>query len=91
MKSTKVLLDQYVDLTRQIKALEMKQQELAEEVKARGVGRYEGTSAALKVISAAGRNTTNWAGVCAEAGIAPAVVAKYTTKGPDTLRLTVVL
>ena len=91
MKSIKSLVDEYADITRQIKALELKQEELAAQIKAKGAGRYEGTSVALQVTSVAGRKTTNWAGVCAEAGVPPAVVAKHTTKGEDTLRLTAVL
>lgn len=91
MKSIKSLVDEYADITRQIKQLESKQAELAEAVKAKGAGRYEGTSVALQVTSVAGRKSTNWAGVCAEAGIPPTIVAKHTTKGEDSLRLTVVL
>lgn len=91
MKSIKSLVDEYADITRQIKLLEPKQEELAAQIKSKGAGRYEGSSVALQVTSVAGRKTTNWAGVCAEAGVPPAVVAKHTTKGEDTLRLTVVL
>ena len=46
---------------------------------------------ALQVTTVAGRKTTNWQGVCAEAGVPPAIVAKHTTKGEDSLRLTVAL
>lgn len=91
MKSVKSLVDQYADITRQIKLLEPKQAELAEEIKSHGAGRYEGTSVTLQVTSVAGRKTTNWAGVCAEAGVPPAIVAKHTAKGEDSLRLTAVL
>ena len=91
MKSIKSLVDEYAEITRQIKALEPKQAALAEQIKAKGVGRYEGTAVALQVTPVAGRKTTNWQGVCAEVGVPPAIVAKHTTKGEDTLRLTVVL
>ena len=91
MKSIKTLVDEYADITRQIKALEPKQASLAEQIKAKGAGRYEGSSVALQVTSVAGRKTTNWAGVCAEAGVPPAIVAKHTTKGEDNMRLSVVL
>lgn len=87
----KDLVDQYTDITRRIKNLEETQSALAAQIKAKGAGRYEGTSVALQVTSVAGRKTTNWAGVCAEAGVPDSVVAKHTTKGEDTLRLTVVL
>lgn len=91
MKSVKSLVDEYAEITRQIKALEPKQAQLAEQIKAKGAGRYEGTAAALQVTTVAGRKTTNWQGVCAEAGVPPAIVAKHTTKGEDSLRLTVAL
>ena len=91
MRSIKSLVDEYADITRQIKLLEPKQAALAEQIKAKGAGRYEGTAVTLQVTSVAGRKTTNWQGVCAEAGVPPAVVAKHTTKGEDRLRLTVVL
>lgn len=91
MKSIKSLVDEYVELTRQIKALEPKQAQLAEQIKAKGAGHYEGTSVALQVTSVAGRKTTNWQGVCAEAGVSASIVAKHTTKGEDSLRLSVVL
>lgn len=87
----KDLVDRYADVTRQIKNLEETQKTLAAQIKAKGAGRYEGASVALQVTSVAGRKTTNWAGVCAEAGVPPAVIAKHTTKGEDSLRLTVVL
>jgi hypothetical protein len=91
MKSIKSLVDEYADLTRQIKALEPKQAALAEQIKAKGAGRYEGTSVALQVTSVAGRSATDWAGVCAEAGVPASIVVKHTTKGKDSLRLTMVL
>jgi len=91
MKSIKSLVDEYADLTRQIKALESKQTALADQIKAKGVGRYEGTSVALQVTSVAGRRTTDWIGVCNDDGIISALVEKHTTKGEDSLRLTVVL
>lgn len=91
MKSIKILVDEYAELTRQIKALEPKQAALAEQIKAKGAGRYEGTMVALQVTAVSGRKTTNWQGVCAEAGVPPAVIAKHTTKGEDSLRLQVVL
>lgn len=87
----KDLVDMYADITRRIKNLEETQKTLADQIKSHGAGRYEGTSVALQVTSVAGRKTTNWAGVCAEAGVPPAVVAKHTTKAEDSLRLTVVL
>lgn len=64
MKSIKSLVDEYAEITRQIKALEPKQAALAEQIKAKGVGRYEGTAVALQVTPVAGRKTTNWQGVC---------------------------
>lgn len=91
MKSVKSLVDEYAEITRQIKALEPKQAQLAEQIKAKGAGRYEGTAVSLQVTTVAGRKTTNWQGVCAEAGVPPAIVAKHTTKGEDSLRLTVAL
>lgn len=91
MKSVKSLVDEYAEITRQIKALEPKQAQLAEQIKAKGAGRYEGTAVSLQVTPVAGRKTTNWQGVCAEAGVPPAIVAKHTTKGEDSLRLTVAL
>lgn len=91
MKSVKSLVDEYAEITWQIKQLEPKQAQLAEQIKAKGAGRYEGTAVALQVTTVAGRKTTNWQGVCAEAGVPPAVVAKHTTKGEDSLRLTVAL
>jgi len=91
MKSVKSLVDEYAEITRQIKALEPKQAQLAEQIKAKGAGRYEGTAVALQVTTVAGRKTTNWQGVCAEAGVPPAIVAKHTTKGEDSLRLTAAL
>lgn len=91
MKSVKSLVDEYAEITRQIKQLEPKQAQLAEQIKAKGAGRYEGTAVVLQVTPVAGRKTTNWQGVCAEAGVPPAVVAKHTTKGEDSLRLTVAL
>lgn len=91
MKSVKSLVDEYAEITRQIKALEPKQAQLAEQIKAKGAGRYEGTAVSLQVTTVAGRKTTNWLGVCAEAGVPPAIVAKHTTKGEDSLRLTVAL
>ena len=91
MKSIKSLVDEYAEITRQIKQLETKQAQLAEQIKAKGAGRYEGTAVALQVTTVAGRKTTNWQGVCAEAGVPPAIVAKHTTKGEDSLRLTVAL
>lgn len=87
----KDLVDRYADVTRQIKNLEETQKTLAAQIKAKGAGRFEGTSVALQVTSVAGRKATNWAGVCAEAGVPPAVIAKHTTKGEDSLRLSVVL
>lgn len=91
MKSVKSLVDEYADITRQIKALEPKQASLAEQIKVKGAGRQDGTTVALLVSSVSGRRTTDWAGVCAEAGVTEDVVSKHTTKGPDTLRITVVL
>lgn len=91
MKSIKSLVDEYADITRQIKALEPKQEELAAQIKAKGAGRYEGTSVALQVTSVAGRKITNWIGVCKEAGVPSSLVEKHTTKGEDSLRLTAVL
>lgn len=91
MKSVKSLVDEYADITRRIKSLEETQKTLAEQIKAKGAGRYEGTSVALQVTSVAGRKTVNWSCVCAEAGVPPAIIAKHTTKGEDSLRLTVVL
>lgn len=82
----KDLVDRYTDITRRIKNLEETQSALAAQIKAKGAGRYEGTSVALQVTSVAGRKTTNWAGVCAEAGVPPAIVAKHTAKGEDSLR-----
>ena len=89
----KDLVEQYVNITRQLKNLEERQKELSEAIKSHGPGRYEGDSdyVAVQVTAVSGRKTTNWAGVCAEADVPPAVVAKHTTKGADSLRLTVVL
>ena len=91
MKSVKSLVDEYADITRRIKSLEPKQEELAAQIKAKGAGRQDGTTVALQVTSVAGRKTVNWSCVCAEAGVPPAIIAKHTTKGEDSLRLTVVL
>ena len=91
MKSIKSLVDEYADITRQIKALELKQEELAAQIKAKGAGRYEGSSVTLQVTSVAGRKTTNWIGVCKEAGVPSSLVEKHTAKGEDSLRLTAVL
>lgn len=85
------LVDLYADVTKSIKRLEEIQTGYAAQIKAKGAGRYEGTSVALQVTSVAGRKATNWAGVCAEAGVPPAIIAKHTTKGEDSLRLSVVL
>ena len=87
----KDLVEQYVNITRQLKNLEERQKELSEAIKSHGAGRYEGSTVAVQVTSVTGRKTTNWAGVCAEAQIPDAIVAKHTTKGVDSLRLTVVL
>ena len=87
----KDLVDLYTDVTRQIKRLEETQSELAAQIKSHGAGRYEGSMHAVQVTPVSGRKTTNWQGVCAEVGVPDSVVAKHTTKGADSLRLTVVL
>lgn len=46
MKSVKSLVDEYADITRQIKALEPKQASLAEQIKVKGAGRQDGTTVA---------------------------------------------
>lgn len=83
MKSIKALVDEYADITRQIKALKPKQAALADQIKSHGAGRREGTSVPplpsppLQVTSVAGRKTTNWSCVCAEVGVPPAIIAKH--------------
>lgn len=89
----KDLVEQYVNITRQLKNLEERQKELSEAIKSHGPGRYEGDSdyVAVQVTSVAGRKTTNWQGVCAEAAVPAEIVAKHTVKGADSLRITVTL
>ena len=62
----KDLVEQYVNITRQLKNLEERQKELSEAIKSHGPGRYEGDSdyVAVQVSTVSGRKTTNWQGVC---------------------------
>ena len=83
------LILKYVQLKREIDKAQDELDALAAEIKGKGVATYELEHHTVKVVSVAGRTTTDWKGVTRQVDIPQHVIDAHTKIGAPTLRITV--